>query len=164
MSVTKVFVFARGSYRIHLKHIIENKSATDWEGRQYTQIKRDDPSREGRKLLYTYTGAVLSSPDNRYEKISFDDMEDAETDETISNGWAAMIQHYFLTAILPADKQAVYRYYTRRVFFPSIIQSATSLRPCNSPRDSRVNWPTIFTSGPSSNPNWNNWRRPGVDG
>ena len=113
VSVTKVFVFTRGSYRIHLKHIIENKSGTDWEGRQYTQIKRDDPSREGRKLLYTYTGAVLSSPDNRYEKISFDDMEDAETDETISNGWVAMIQHYFLTAILPADKQAAYRYYTR---------------------------------------------------
>ncbi len=113
VSVTKVFTFARGSYRIHLKHIIENGSDTDWEGRQYTQIKRDDPSKEGRKLLYTYTGAVLSSPDNRYEKISFDDMEDAEADEAISNGWAAMIQHYFLTAILPADKQAVYRYYTR---------------------------------------------------
>ena len=113
VSVTKVFIFARGSYRIHLKHIVENGSGTDWEGRQYTQIKRDDPSKEGRKLLYTYTGAVLSSPDNRYEKISFDDMEDAETDENIGNGWAAMIQHYFLTAILPADKQAVYRYYTR---------------------------------------------------
>ena len=113
VSVTKVFVFERGSYRIHLKHIIENGSDSGWEGRQYTQIKRDDPSREGRRLLYTYTGAVLSSPDNRYEKISFDDMEDAETDETISNGWAAMIQHYFLTAILPADKETVYRYYTR---------------------------------------------------
>ena len=113
VSVTKVFIFTRGSYRIHLKHIVENESVTDWEGRQYTQIKRDDPSKEGRKLLYTYTGAVLSSPDNRYEKISFDDMEDAETDENISNGWAAMIQHYFLTALLPADKQAVYRYYTR---------------------------------------------------
>ena len=50
VSVTKVFVFARGSYRIHLKHIIENKSATDWEGRQYTQIKRDDPS-QGRQEI-----------------------------------------------------------------------------------------------------------------
>ena len=75
VSVTKVFEFERGSYRIHLRYIIENGSAGEWEGRQYTQIKRDDPSREGRKLIYTYTGAVLSSPDNRYEKISFDDME-----------------------------------------------------------------------------------------
>ena len=113
VSVTKLFVFERGSYRIQLRHFIDNRSGAAWEGRQYTQIKRDDPSREGRRLLYTYTGAVLSSPDNRYEKISFGDMEDAETDLDISNGWAAMIQHYFLTAVLPADNQAAFRYYTR---------------------------------------------------
>ena len=113
ISVTKVFEFKRGSYRINLRYIIENGSAGDWEGRQYTQIKRDDPSREGRRLIYTYTGAVLSSPDDRYEKISFGDMEDKDEDAQISNGWAAMIQHYFLTAVLPSDTEAVYRYYTR---------------------------------------------------
>ena len=117
VSVTKVFVFERGSYRISLKYIIENGSAGAWEGRQYTQIKRDDPSREGRRLLYTYTGAVLSSPDNRYEKISFGDMEDKDADAQISNGWAAMIQHYFLTAVLPSDTEAAYRYYTRSFSF-----------------------------------------------
>ena len=113
ISVSKVFVFTRGSYRVQLKHIIENGSDAAWEGRQYTQIKRDDPSREGRRLLPTYTGAVLSSPDNRYEKISFDDMDDEVTEVDISDGWAAMIQHYFLSAVLPADTQTVYRYYTR---------------------------------------------------
>ena len=113
ISVSKVFVFTRGSYRVHLKHIIENGSDAAWEGRQYTQIKRDSPTRKGRRVVYTYTGAVLSSPDNRYEKISFGDMEDEVTEMDISNGWAAMIQHYFLTAVLPADKEAAYRYYTR---------------------------------------------------
>lgn len=127
VSVTKVFEFERGSYRIHLRYIIENGSAGEWEGRQYTQIKRDDPSREGRKLIYTYTGAVLSSPDNRYEKISFDDMEDKDEDAQISNGWAAMIQHYFLTAVLPSDTQAVYRYYTRA--FSSRYYSIGSVSP-----------------------------------
>ena len=111
--VTRVFVFERGSYRIHVKYLIENGSDSAWEGRQYAQIKRDDPSREGRRLLYTYTGAILSSPDDRYQKISFGDMEDNDADAQISDGWAAMIQHYFLTAVLPADTQAVYRYYTR---------------------------------------------------
>ncbi len=127
VSVTKVFEFERGSYRIHIRYIIENGSAGAWEGRQYTQIKRDDPSREGRKLIYTYTGAVLSSPDNRYEKISFDDMEDKDEDAQISNGWAAMIQHYFLTAVLPSDTQAVYRYYTRA--FSSRYYSIGSVSP-----------------------------------
>ena len=113
VSVTKVFAFERGAYRVQVRYLIENGSAGDWEGRQYTQIKRDSPSREGRRMIYTYTGAVLSSPDNRYEKISFGDMEDRDEDMQISNGWAAMIQHYFLTAVLPADTEAAYRYYTR---------------------------------------------------
>ena len=113
VSVTKVFEFERGSYRVQIKYIIDNGPAGAWEGRQYTQIKRDNPSREGRRMIYTYTGAVLSSPDDRYEKISFGDMEDKDEDAQISNGWAAMIQHYFLTAVLPSDTEAAYRYYTR---------------------------------------------------
>ena len=127
VTVTKVFVFARGSYRIYINYLVENGSGEVWEGRQYTQIKRDDPSREGRRLLYTYTGAVLSSPDNRYEKISFGDMEDQDTDAQISNGWAAMIQHYFLTAILPSNIEDAYRYYTRT--FSSRYYSIGSVSP-----------------------------------
>ncbi len=113
VSVTKVFTFQRGSYLIGLEHIIENNSGANWRGRQYTQIKRDDPSREGRRLIYTYTGAILSSPEDRYEKIDFDDMAEGPLEKSVINGWAAMIQHYFLTAILPTDKQAAYQYYTR---------------------------------------------------
>ena len=113
VSVTKVFELERDSYQLKLSHIVENNSSSDWQGRQYTQIKRDEPSKQGRRMIYTYTGAVLSSPDNRYEKISFGDMDDAEVDVDIVNGWAAMIQHYFLTAVIPVDKEAAYRYYTR---------------------------------------------------
>jgi len=111
--VTKVFTFQRGSYLIRLEHVIENNSGADWRGRQYTQIKRDDPSREGMRLIYTYTGAILSSPEDRYEKIDFDDMDEKPVDENIADGWVAMIQHYFLTAVLPTDKLADYQYYTR---------------------------------------------------
>ena len=40
---------------------------------------------------------------------------------------AAMIQHYFLTAVLPSDTQAVYRYYTRA--FSSRYYSIGSVSP-----------------------------------
>lgn len=111
--VSKVFELERGAYRIRLRHQVENRSAANWEGRQYAQIKRNDPSRAGRMLLYTYTGAVLSGPEKRYDKISFDDMRDEPTKVDIANGWAAMIQHYFLTALIPSDQQAPYHYYTQ---------------------------------------------------
>ena len=113
VAVSKVFELERGSYRIRLRHQVENRSGANWEGRQYAQIKRDDPSRAGRMLLYTYTGAVLSGPEKRYDKISFDDMRDGPTKADIANGWAAMIQHYFLTAVIPSDQQATYHYYTQ---------------------------------------------------
>ena len=113
VAVSKVFELERGSYRIRLRHQVENRSGANWEGRQYAQIKRDDPSRAGRMLLYTYTGAVLSGPEKRYDKISFDDMRDGPMKADIANGWAAMIQHYFLTAVIPSDQQATYHYYTQ---------------------------------------------------
>lgn len=113
VAVSKVFELERGSYRIRLRHQVENRSGANWEGRQYAQIKRDDPSRAGRMLLYTYTGAVLSGPEKRYDKISFDDMRDGPIKADIANGWAAMIQHYFLTAVIPSDQQATYHYYTQ---------------------------------------------------
>lgn len=113
VAVTKVFELERGAYRIRLRHQVENHSGANWEGRQYAQIKRDDPSRAGRMLIYTYTGAVLSGPEKRYDKISFDDMRDGPTKVDIVNGWAAMIQHYFLTAVIPSDQQAPYHYYTQ---------------------------------------------------
>lgn len=111
--VSKVFELERGAYRIRVRHQVENRSGANWEGRQYAQLKRDDPSRAGRMLLYTYTGAVLSGPEKRYDKISFDDMRDGPTKADIANGWAAMIQHYFLTAVIPSDQQATYHYYTQ---------------------------------------------------
>jgi len=112
LKVTKIFVFTRASYLVNIRYVIKNGGAQTWEGRSYTQINRNDPSQAKARLIYTYTGAVLSSPDNRYEKISFDDMHDQKLDAEIVNGWAAMIQHYFVTALVPSSKTAPYHYYT----------------------------------------------------
>ena len=112
LKVTKIFVFTRASYLINIRYVIENGGAQTWEGRSYTQINRNDPNQAKARLIHTYTGAVLSSPDNRYEKISFDDMHDQKLDAEIVNGWAAMIQHYVVTALVPSSKTAPYHYYT----------------------------------------------------
>ena len=110
--VIKTFEFTRGQYLVDVNYRIENKSGAAWRGRAYQQIKRNDPGRAGRMLIYTYTGAVVSSPENRYEKIDFDDIRKQRLQQEISNGWAAMIQHYFVTALVPVDKAAPYNYYT----------------------------------------------------
>jgi len=55
---------------------------------------------------------VIYSPEEKYEKIQFGDMTDTNLARDIKDGWAAMIQHYFLGALIPATGE-VNHYYTR---------------------------------------------------
>jgi YidC/Oxa1 family membrane protein insertase len=112
LRVTKTFRFERGSYLVGVRYLVENHSGAEWRGQSYAQIQRDDPGRAGRMLIYTYVGAVISTPELRYEKIDFDDMREQKLARDISDGWAAMLQHYFVTALLPVDRLAPYHYYT----------------------------------------------------
>jgi len=116
ITVTKIFTFERGSYLIDIRYEIANHSGQVWRGRGYDQIKRSKPeSKKHGMVSRSYTGAVISSPDDRYKKLDFDDIQDQKLQKDIVNGWAAMLQHYFLTAVLPADKSANYRYFTNTV-------------------------------------------------
>ena len=111
LKVTKTYEFVRDSYLVNIKYQIENQSAEPWTGHAYNQLQRSDPGRESR-ILYTYTGGVVSSPEQRYEKLSFDDMEDEKLSRDITNGWAAMLQHYFVSALIPASQEEQNHYYT----------------------------------------------------
>jgi YidC/Oxa1 family membrane protein insertase len=112
IQVVKTFGFQRGSYEVSVNYHIENNSSEPWGGRSYVQLKRNDPGRASAFMINTYTGGVYSTPEERYEKIAFDDIADADLDAESANAWIAMIQHYFVVAVLPEDKEAVYRYYT----------------------------------------------------
>jgi YidC/Oxa1 family membrane protein insertase len=134
VKVTKIFEFTRASYLITIRYVVENDSGTSWQGRSYHQIKRSAPN-GGRSLIVTYTGAVISSPEERYEKIDFDDMQDQKLERDISNGWAAMLQHYFVSAILPVDKQQAHRFYTKSLanerYVIGAITPAQTIEPGN---------------------------------
>lgn len=109
--VTKTLVFRRGSHVIDVEQQIENRSGEVWQGRQYRQLQRSRPDGSGESFfIYTYTGGVIYSPDEKYEKIDFDDMANSNLSREISGGWAAMIQHYFLAAIIPPADQSNHFY------------------------------------------------------
>ncbi len=102
VEVTKVYTFSRDSYVIGLEQRVSNHGAEPWTGHQYTQFQRTKPGEsETTRFMYTYTGGVIYSPEKKYEKISLDDMKSADLNRSIQDGWAAMIQHYFLGAWIP---------------------------------------------------------------
>ncbi len=111
IEVTKIYRFTRGSYVVEVEFQIDNNSGNEWSPRPYWQLQRT-PLAETSRLLYTYTGGVLYSPEEKYEKIDFGDMEDENLSRTVEGGWAAMLQHYFLAAWIPGPDQTL-RYYTR---------------------------------------------------
>ena len=113
VNVTKRYRFRRDSYRVRVEHLVENRGSTAWTGRMYGQFRRSAPQESrGLGTIYTYTGGVVSSPDKPYEKIDFDDMEGRDLERDIQGGWAAMIQHYFAGAWIPATDQVAH-YYTK---------------------------------------------------
>ena len=110
--VKKVFEFFPDKYLINVRYELRNNSTKPWAGRAYGQIQRTDPGKRMNGAVYTYTGAVISSPEKRYEKISFSDMQDERLSRNIVNGWVAMIQHYFVSALIPGSQTDEGRYYT----------------------------------------------------
>lgn len=131
LNVDKIYTFHRGSYIIDVSFEIKNGSNKPWSGYLYRQLQRDEPESES-NFIYTYTGGVIYSEAEKYEKIAFDDMKEHNLDRSIKGGWAAMIQHYFLSAwIPPADEEA--NYYSKatgnNLYLLGMMSPATSVAP-----------------------------------
>lgn len=110
--VQKIYTFRRGSFAIGFSQLVKNGSDEDWTGRQYRQLQRSRSSQGSYWSGYTYTGAVYYSPETKYEKVDFDQMQKESLSADYSNGWIAMIQHYFLGAWVPVPNE-VNHFYTK---------------------------------------------------
>lgn len=115
LKITKSFIFMRNSYEIKVTYNIDNATSQAWKGNLYTQLLRTNnpPKNHGGMVnLTTYFGAAISSPQKPFEKIPFKDMLEKNLDLTTQDGWAAMIQHYFIGAWVP-PKGTTSTYYSR---------------------------------------------------
>ena len=104
IEVVKSYHFRPGDYLMVVRHRISNNSAENWQGSEYRQIQRSRPL-ETSRLLYTYTGSVYYNEEVKYEKVDFDDMEDAQLKVESLGGWIAMIHHYFLSSWIPNQEE-----------------------------------------------------------
>jgi YidC/Oxa1 family membrane protein insertase len=101
LEVVKRYTFTRGSHAIQLEHIVNNASDTAWTGREYRQLQRGEPVDSGNAFMYTYTGGAIFSQEDKYQKYDFEDLGAGKLDRAVTDGWVAMIQHYFLGAVVP---------------------------------------------------------------
>lgn len=104
VKVTKTFTLRKGSYAIDVDHKVENLTDTAVTPSLYLQITRDGEDPENTSSFYhTFTGPAIYSEQDKFQKVSFSDIEKNKGDyiRQASDGWFAMIQHYFVTAWVP---------------------------------------------------------------
>jgi YidC/Oxa1 family membrane protein insertase len=114
VEVTKTLVLSRGQYEIDVNYRLRNGSGETWVGSRYDQLQRSVPEDEDSAGFtnperYSFFGVGFYNPENKFEKINFDDLGDEPYEVTTRSGWLAMIQHYFFAAwIPPADEEATF--------------------------------------------------------
>ncbi|WP_371924733.1 membrane protein insertase YidC [Endozoicomonas sp. SCSIO W0465] len=117
VDITKSFTFYRNRYDVTVNYTIVNNSDKVWRDQFYAQLKRDnseDPSQLNSKApMNTYLGAAVRSNDEPYAKLPFDEISDKPFAERVQGGYAAMLQHYFVSAWVP-DQQKAHQYYTKQ--------------------------------------------------
>ena len=117
IKVTKIYGFHRESYVIDVSYEVENKSAAAIQADGYFQLVRDGKPPVGDSaMLPTYTGIAVYTDKEKFQKVPFTDVDKGKTGypKKSNDGWIAMLQHYFLSAWLPANNMPR-EFYTRRL-------------------------------------------------
>lgn len=116
VKITKRFTFTRGDYLINLEYLIDNQSTAPWSAQLYGQIKRD--SQNFKKVsaleMNPYLGAALTTSEENFKKITFEDMAEQKFQTSKQGGWIAMVQHYFISAWIP-DSNSTNEYYSYKL-------------------------------------------------
>ena len=116
VTITKRFTFTQGKFAVGLTYLIDNNSAQNWQGELFAQLKRGDfadPTNQTEMGMQSYLGPVFSTAEDNYQKYDFGDIDDANFNKKTADGWVAMVQHYFVSAWVPAPG-AQYTYSTRK--------------------------------------------------
>ncbi len=106
VKVTKILTFHRASYQIDIAEEIRNGTASPVSTFAYFQLTRDGKAPPGDpRMAQTYTGAALYTEQDKFQKVPFSDIDKGKLpSKKSSDGWIAIIQHYFVAALLPTDK------------------------------------------------------------
>ena len=105
IQLVKTYTLRRGAYDIAVKHDVTNVSSQPLSPQLYFQLVRDGNKPLGESSFYsTFTGPAVYTEAKKYQKVEFSDIKkkNAEYEKSATNGYVAMVQHYFASAwVLP---------------------------------------------------------------
>lgn len=137
VEIIKRFIFQRSSYLIDVEYLIKNKGKTDYTANFYARLNRKPREEASSGLLgfgvQTFTGAALNTPDTPYKKFTFKEIGEKPFEQEVKGGWAAMVEHYFVSAWVPDNKEKLYQYQTKtlndNIYSVGFVSPATVVKP-----------------------------------
>ena len=117
ITIHKSIELITDSHQIVVTNIVENKSSNAISVRNYETISRDNNSAAS-IMLPTYTGSAFYDEENKFSKLSFEDIfENKQTIKT-KDSWISMIEHYFFSAWLPTNskQKIIYTNYDNNIY------------------------------------------------
>ncbi len=112
-SVVKKYTFYESSHLINVENEVYNKSTNAIQARYYNTIQRGEDL-SSNVMLYTYTGAAYYDDENKFSKVSFDDIVDSNLKLKTKSSWISMLEHYFFSAWI-STKDSAQTIYTRNL-------------------------------------------------
>ena len=109
--IKKIISYSDDDYYLKIKDSIENLDQSEIKLAPFSKIDRSSEIVEAKGSGFTdpssfaYLGPAFRTSEENYLKIPFSDISENDFKQTSREGWAAMLQHYFLTAIVPVDNQ-----------------------------------------------------------
>ena len=109
LQVFKRFTANDGRYFVDVDYTITNAGPASASMTPFAQLKRDNTEAPNANVGFgvsPYLGAALRQPDERYTKLSFSDLADGPFAKRLPAGWVAILQHYFVSAWIPAQDES----------------------------------------------------------
>jgi YidC/Oxa1 family membrane protein insertase len=103
VGLAKTYTFKRGEYTIGVRHEAHNTGPAPVTAQLYLQLTRDgNPPRGESSFYFTFTGPAIYTEAKKFEKVDFKNIEKGKASHatSASDGWVAMVQHYFAAAWL----------------------------------------------------------------
>jgi YidC/Oxa1 family membrane protein insertase len=105
VKLIKTYTFKRDDYVIDVRHDVVNNSGAPISPTLYMKLVRDDRKPEGETKFYSaFTGPVVYTESDHYQKCDREKVDKCEHPAKADNGWIALVQHYFVSALIPPQK------------------------------------------------------------
>ena len=135
VKLIKTYTLTRGAYAVKVKHEVLNVGTVPVSPQLYLQLVRDGNKPSGESAFYsTFTGPAVYTEAKKYQKVEFSDIEKGkvEIEKSATNGYVAMVQHYFASAWLLPDgvqRELFMRKVDNNLYSVGMIAALGSLEP-----------------------------------